>query len=163
MPASSAFQAARISDAAVLPRRVAPAASAALASSSVETSAAFSPTFSGRWVRIRRRSSTVGAQAKPLPRPPDTHPPGGSRQSRVRRSSSGIKRQRAIRGLEFVRGRFHRVLAQQGCRTTDYFAGFQMAGYLRTPELLALIRVAAGRRDGVNVPPARICRRRGRG
>jgi len=54
---------------------------------------------------------------------------------------------RAIsRGLQVVRGRFHRVLARHGCRTTDYFAGFQVTGYLRTPELLALIRALP---DGV--------------
>ena len=54
---------------------------------------------------------------------------------------------RALSGaLQVVRGRFHRVLARHGCRTTDYFAGFQMTGYLRTPELLALIRALP---DGV--------------
>jgi predicted glycoside hydrolase/deacetylase ChbG (UPF0249 family) len=39
-----------------------------------------------------------------------------------------------------LRGRFHRVLARHGCRTTDYFAGFQMTGRYDAAELAALIR-----------------------
>jgi predicted glycoside hydrolase/deacetylase ChbG (UPF0249 family) len=39
-----------------------------------------------------------------------------------------------------LRSRFHRVLEQRGCRTTDHFAGFQLTGRLRAPELAALIR-----------------------
>jgi chitin disaccharide deacetylase len=31
-----------------------------------------------------------------------------------------------------LRGRFHRVLARHGCRTTDHFAGFQITGRFRT-------------------------------
>jgi predicted glycoside hydrolase/deacetylase ChbG (UPF0249 family) len=42
-----------------------------------------------------------------------------------------------MRGL---RTRFHRVLSQHGCRTTDYFAGFQVTGRLRVQELVSLIR-----------------------
>lgn len=45
------------------------------------------------------------------------------------------------RGLAFIRGPFHRVLAQHQCRTTDHFAGFQITGRFRTSELVALIRV----------------------
>src|ERR1017187_9131964 len=37
-------------------------------------------------------------------------------------------------------GRFHRVLARHGCRTTDHFAGFQLTGRFRAPELAQLIR-----------------------
>jgi len=46
----------------------------------------------------------------------------------------------AGRSFGFLRNRFHRVLERHGCRTTDHFAGFQITGRLRTPELMALIR-----------------------
>jgi chitin disaccharide deacetylase len=50
-------------------------------------------------------------------------------------------RQRATSGsMALIRGRFHRVLAQHKCRTTDHFAGFQITGRFRTSELVALIR-----------------------
>jgi len=42
--------------------------------------------------------------------------------------------------LQLLRGRFHRVLARHGCRTTDHFAGFQITGRFRAPELAQLIR-----------------------
>ena len=42
-------------------------------------------------------------------------------------------------GLQFLRTRFHRVLALHNCRTTDYFAGFQLTGRFRTAELVKLI------------------------
>lgn len=42
--------------------------------------------------------------------------------------------------LTVVRARFHRVLEQHHCRTTDHFAGFQITGRFRTRELVALIR-----------------------
>lgn len=45
----------------------------------------------------------------------------------------------ASRGLGAIRGRFHRVLSAHGCRTTDYFAGFQITGRFRTAELVRLI------------------------
>jgi predicted glycoside hydrolase/deacetylase ChbG (UPF0249 family) len=47
-------------------------------------------------------------------------------------------------GLQVLRGRFHRVLARHGCRTTDHFAGFQLTGRLRTPELVQLIHELPG-------------------
>jgi chitin disaccharide deacetylase len=43
-------------------------------------------------------------------------------------------------GLDFLRGRFQRVLADHNCRTTDHFAGFQLTGRFRTAELVELIR-----------------------
>ncbi len=43
------------------------------------------------------------------------------------------------RGLRVARRRFHAVLGENGCRTTDHFAGFGMTGRLRTAELAALI------------------------
>jgi predicted glycoside hydrolase/deacetylase ChbG (UPF0249 family) len=43
-------------------------------------------------------------------------------------------------GLQVLRRRFHRVLARHGCRTTDHFAGFQITGRFRAPELAQLIR-----------------------
>lgn len=44
------------------------------------------------------------------------------------------------RALGVVRRQFHRTLARHGCRTTDTFAGFQITGRFRAPELVALIR-----------------------
>jgi len=38
-----------------------------------------------------------------------------------------------------LRARFQRVLARRGCKTTDHFAGFQITGRLRTPELVDLM------------------------
>ena len=43
-------------------------------------------------------------------------------------------------GLDFLRSRFHRVLADHNCRTTDHFAGFQLTGRFRTAELVRLIQ-----------------------
>ena len=43
------------------------------------------------------------------------------------------------RSLALLRRRFHRVLEQHRCQTTDHFAGFQVTGRLRTPELLELL------------------------
>jgi len=45
----------------------------------------------------------------------------------------------ASRALGLLRGRFDRVLSRHGCRSTDYFAGFQLTGRLRTAELVELI------------------------
>ena len=42
-------------------------------------------------------------------------------------------------GLDFLRSRFHRVLADHNCRSTDHFAGFQLTGRFRTAELVRLI------------------------
>jgi chitin disaccharide deacetylase len=41
--------------------------------------------------------------------------------------------------LGLLRRRFHRVLESHGCRTTDHFAGFQITGRFRTPELVQLL------------------------
>jgi predicted glycoside hydrolase/deacetylase ChbG (UPF0249 family) len=41
--------------------------------------------------------------------------------------------------LVLLRRRFHRVLEGHGCRTTDYFAGFQITGRFRTAELVELL------------------------
>ncbi len=43
--------------------------------------------------------------------------------------------------MGLLRRRFHRVLNRHGCRTTDYFAGFQITGRFRTAELVALLGV----------------------
>lgn len=50
------------------------------------------------------------------------------------------KRRLVSKTLGFARARFHRVLSRSGCRTTDYFAGFQMTGHYDAPELARLIR-----------------------
>jgi predicted glycoside hydrolase/deacetylase ChbG (UPF0249 family) len=42
--------------------------------------------------------------------------------------------------MALLRGRFHHILAQHKCRTTDHFAGFQITGRFRAGELVALIR-----------------------
>lgn len=43
--------------------------------------------------------------------------------------------------LSLMRRRFHRVLAEHGCRTTDHFAGFQITGRFRAAELVELMSV----------------------
>jgi predicted glycoside hydrolase/deacetylase ChbG (UPF0249 family) len=43
------------------------------------------------------------------------------------------------RAMTLLRGRFHRVLARHGCRTTGHFAGFQITGRFRAAELVALL------------------------
>ena len=43
------------------------------------------------------------------------------------------------RAMGLLRGRFQRVLARQGCRSTDHFAGFQITGHYRTAELVKLL------------------------
>jgi predicted glycoside hydrolase/deacetylase ChbG (UPF0249 family) len=44
------------------------------------------------------------------------------------------------RALGVVRGRFERVLARHGCRSTDHFAGFQITGKFDASDVAALIR-----------------------
>ena len=44
------------------------------------------------------------------------------------------------RSLQVLRSNFHRKLSRYGCLTTDYFAGFQLTGYLQTPQLIAILR-----------------------
>jgi predicted glycoside hydrolase/deacetylase ChbG (UPF0249 family) len=50
---------------------------------------------------------------------------------RLKRLTSGA--------LGVMRRRFHRVLTDHGCRTTDHFAGFQITGRFRAAELVELI------------------------
>jgi predicted glycoside hydrolase/deacetylase ChbG (UPF0249 family) len=52
----------------------------------------------------------------------------------------GVWKRATSGSLQALRGRFHRVLARHGCRTTDHFAGFQLTGRFRAPELAQLIR-----------------------
>ena len=42
------------------------------------------------------------------------------------------------RALQLVRNRFHARLTKHGCRTTDYFAGFQLTGRFESKELAML-------------------------
>ncbi|MCC7496922.1 MAG: ChbG/HpnK family deacetylase [Bryobacterales bacterium] len=44
------------------------------------------------------------------------------------------------RSMGLLRKRFHRVLLRNGCRTTDYFAGFQLTGRFHTAELIDLLQ-----------------------
>lgn len=44
------------------------------------------------------------------------------------------------RSLHFVRRRFHTVLSGHNCLTTDYFAGFQMTGYLQMRDIIETLR-----------------------
>jgi predicted glycoside hydrolase/deacetylase ChbG (UPF0249 family) len=44
------------------------------------------------------------------------------------------------RSLRVVRSRFHRVLQNHSCQTTDHFAGFQLTGRLDAGEVVSLIR-----------------------
>jgi chitin disaccharide deacetylase len=43
------------------------------------------------------------------------------------------------KSLTVVRGRFARVLARHGCRSTDHFAGFQITGHYGAADLVRLI------------------------
>jgi len=54
---------------------------------------------------------------------------------------AGIPRgkQATSQGLGLLRGRFRRVLARHGCRTTDHFAGFQITGRFGASQLVALM------------------------
>jgi predicted glycoside hydrolase/deacetylase ChbG (UPF0249 family) len=55
-------------------------------------------------------------------------------------SLEGLLKRATSGSLKLLRGRFHRVLARHGCRTTEHFAGFQITGRFRAPELAQLIR-----------------------
>ena len=55
------------------------------------------------------------------------------------RGAAPLLKRATTESLELLRGRFHRVLAQHHCRTTDHFAGFQLTGRFRTAELVRLI------------------------
>jgi chitin disaccharide deacetylase len=44
------------------------------------------------------------------------------------------------RSLQVLRKNMHRKLSSYGCLTTDFFAGFQLTGYLHTSELVAILR-----------------------
>jgi predicted glycoside hydrolase/deacetylase ChbG (UPF0249 family) len=46
----------------------------------------------------------------------------------------------AAGGLRLLSQRFARELDRRGLRATDHFAGFQLTGRLRTPEIVALLR-----------------------
>jgi predicted glycoside hydrolase/deacetylase ChbG (UPF0249 family) len=51
--------------------------------------------------------------------------------------------------------RFHRVLTEHGCRTTDHFAGFQITGRLRTAELVELMSLIPPGSTELMVHPGR--------
>ena len=50
------------------------------------------------------------------------------------------KKRAVSRAFGVVRGRFERVLARHGCRSTDHFAGFQITGKFDASDVAALIR-----------------------
>ncbi len=50
------------------------------------------------------------------------------------------KKRTVSRAFGMVRGRFERVLARHGCRSTDHFAGFQITGKFDASDVAALIR-----------------------
>ena len=54
--------------------------------------------------------------------------------------SASLSKRVVSKAFGLVRGRFGRVLSRHGCRTTDYFAGFQMTGTYGSSELAAVIR-----------------------
>jgi predicted glycoside hydrolase/deacetylase ChbG (UPF0249 family) len=57
--------------------------------------------------------------------------------------------------LGLLRRRFHRVLAQHGCRSTDHFAGFQITGRFRTEELVQLLGILPEGSTELMVHPGR--------
>jgi chitin disaccharide deacetylase len=54
--------------------------------------------------------------------------------------SASFSKRAVNQALGMVRGRLSRVLAAHGCRSTDYFAGFQITGRYDAAELARLIR-----------------------
>jgi len=54
--------------------------------------------------------------------------------------SAGWTKRIVSSAFRLVRGRFERVLASHGCRSTDHFAGFQITGCFDAAALVALIR-----------------------
>jgi predicted glycoside hydrolase/deacetylase ChbG (UPF0249 family) len=56
------------------------------------------------------------------------------------RPAIGWAKRTTSHALGMVRGRFARVLARHGCRSTDHFAGFQITGRYNAAELAQLIR-----------------------
>jgi chitin disaccharide deacetylase len=52
----------------------------------------------------------------------------------------GLAKRTVNRSFGLVRGRFERVLAAHGCRSTDYFAGFQITGRFDAGSVVELIR-----------------------
>ena len=56
------------------------------------------------------------------------------------RPAIGWAKRATSQALRVVRRRFARVLARHGCRSTDYFAGFQITGRYNAAELAQLIR-----------------------
>jgi predicted glycoside hydrolase/deacetylase ChbG (UPF0249 family) len=52
----------------------------------------------------------------------------------------GLAKRAVSRSLGAVRGRFAKVLASRGCRSTDHFAGFQITGNYDAGSLASLIR-----------------------
>jgi predicted glycoside hydrolase/deacetylase ChbG (UPF0249 family) len=57
--------------------------------------------------------------------------------------------------LGMMRRRFHRILKQHGCRTTDHFAGFQITGRFRTAELVDLLAILPDGSTELMVHPGR--------
>lgn len=74
--------------------------------------------FNIRWVRRPFDIPLTTTSARGVPWP--------------KRATSGV--------LQLLRRRFHKVLDLHGCLTTDHFAGFQITGRFRAPELAQLIR-----------------------
>jgi predicted glycoside hydrolase/deacetylase ChbG (UPF0249 family) len=57
------------------------------------------------------------------------------------RGAAPLMKRLTSRALATTRRRFHRVLEQHGCRTTDHFAGFQITGRFRSAELVELMAI----------------------
>jgi len=55
-------------------------------------------------------------------------------------NSAGLVRRATSAAFGVVRGRFARVLAARGCKSTDHFAGFQLTGNYDAQSLARLIR-----------------------
>ena len=58
----------------------------------------------------------------------------------ARQSKTGWTTRAVSGGFRIVRGRFERVLARHGCKSTDHFAGFKFTGKYDAGDLAALIR-----------------------
>ena len=57
------------------------------------------------------------------------------------RGTAPLAKRLTSAGIGLLRRRFHHVLEDHNCRTTDHFAGFQITGRFRTQELVELMGV----------------------
>ena len=58
----------------------------------------------------------------------------------MRPGKTPISKRLVAKSFQIVRGKFQQSLAQHGCRSTDYFAGFSLTGAFTAADLVSLIQ-----------------------